>query len=94
MNEKEKSRRVQQIIVAACVIFAIFLLIGLISNIVTLASKNSRIAKLEAQIAELDTRIAAYGDEVEYWSDLENVTRYLREQEEMKKPDEIAFIGR
>ena len=94
MNEKEKSRRVQAVIVAACVLFAIFLLIGLVSYIVTLVSLNSRCAKLEAQIAELDRRYAELGDELEYWNDDENVARYLREYLEMKKTDELAFIGK
>ncbi|MCL2798522.1 MAG: septum formation initiator family protein [Firmicutes bacterium] len=94
MNEKDKKKRVQTVIVSACVIFAIFLFIGLISNLVTLFSKLDRIAKVEAQIAQLDDRYKDLGDELAYWDITENRVRYAREEKEMKYPDEIAFMGK
>ena len=94
MNEKERKKRVQNIIVSACVILLIFVLIGLGYNIVRLVSINSRIAKTEAQIEALNQKISAYDAELAYWEDKENIIKYLREYEEMKKTDEIAFIGK
>ncbi|MCL2796712.1 MAG: septum formation initiator family protein [Firmicutes bacterium] len=94
MTEKEKTRRIQSIIVSACVIFAIFLLIGLIANVVSLVAKTNRIAKLQAQIDELDGIIERSNDEIEYRQTNEYVEKYAREYLEMKKTNEIAFIGR
>ena len=94
MTEKEKIRHIQTIIVSACVVLALLLLIGLVSNIVSLASKNSRIEKIEAQIEALDREIRENDEEIEYRNTEKYREKYVRELLEMQKSNEIALIGK
>ena len=94
MTQREKTRRIQTIIVSACVVFALMLMIGLISNIVGLVSTINRTQKLEAEIAALDQQLTEDAAEIEYRKTNEYIERYSREYLEMKNPDEIAFVGK
>ena len=91
MNDTDKSRRIKTIIFSACVVLALLLIIGLISNIVSLVTKNNRIQKLEAQIIEINRQIDANEDELEYRNSGEYIEECARKLLGMKRPGEIAI---
>lgn len=94
MTQKNKSYQKKVIIVSACVVFALLLIIALIANLVSLVSKNSRIARLNEEIQNFDSLISANNSEIEYRKTPEYIEDYARRYLEMIKSGEEPLAGK
>lgn len=92
--QAQNREKVKVIIVAACVAFAVLLVISLIVSLVSLASASSRKARLERQLAELDVRLELGMSDLEYYKSDEYIEMIAREYLDMKGKDEISFVGK
>ena len=91
---EENREKVKIIVVAACVVFAILLIVSLIVGLVSLASANSRKAKLQRQLDDLNAQIAQQSADLEYYKSNEYVELIAREYLDMQGNGEITFIGK
>lgn len=90
----QNNERVKTIIVAACVAFAVLLVISLIISIVSLSSATRRRNGLEQQLKELNTQIEQGKFDREYYQSDEYIEMIAREYLNMKGKDEITFVGK
>lgn len=94
MSENEKAKKIQTIIIVACVVFALLMIIALVSNIVTLCVNTAKKADLEQQVLELQQQIADSEAEISYKETDEYIQDYAREYLNMTGADDVVFIGK
>jgi cell division protein FtsB len=75
-------------------IFFVILLTALITNLVKMASLNSRKAQLLAELERAEQVIQESEDEINYRKTDEYVDAYAREYLGMIGKDEIAFVAK
>ena len=90
----ENRDKVKTVIVAACVAFAVLLIIALIISLVSLSTATSRRNKLEAQLKEINAQIEKGETAREYYQSDEYIEMIAREYLNMKGKDEITFVGK
>ncbi len=95
MPIREENRETAKvIIVAACVVFAVLLVISLVVGLVSLASASSRKNKLQRQLNELNILVERKDADLQYYMSDEYVQRIAREYLDMQGDGEITFIGK
>lgn len=90
----ENQEKVKIIITAACVVFAILLIVSLIISLVSLASASARKNRLEKQLRELNAMIELNQANIDYYSSSEYVEMIAREYLDMQGKGEITFVGK
>ncbi len=94
MSENEKAKKIQAIIVVACVIFALLMLIALISNIITLCISSTTKHDLEQQILQLQQQIEEDEADISYMQTDEYIKDYAREYLNMVDADDVVFVAK
>lgn len=92
-EEVKRNRKIVMITVFAAIFFVI-LLTALITNLVKMASLNSRKAQLLAELERAEQVIRESEDEINYRKTDEYVDAYAREYLGMIGKDEIAFVAK
>ncbi|MCI9518943.1 MAG: hypothetical protein HFK08_06785 [Clostridia bacterium] len=92
-EEVKRNRKIVMITVFAAIFFVI-LLTALITNLVKMASLNSRKAQLLAELERAEQVIQESEDEINYRKTDEYVDAYAREYLGMIGKDEIAFVAK
>lgn len=91
---EENREKVKTIVVAACVVFAVLLIVSLIISLVSLASATSRKNRLQRQLNELNARIERLDADRDYYQSSEYIEKIAREYLDMEGNGEITFIGK
>ena len=92
-EEVKRNRKIVMITVFAAIFFVI-LLTALITNLVKMASLNSRKAQLLAELERAEQVIQESEDDINYRKTDEYVDAYAREYLGMIGKDEIAFVAK
>ncbi len=92
-DEVRHNRKIVMITVFAAIFFVI-LLTALITNLVKMATLNSRKAQLIAELERAEQIIQESDDELAYRKTDEYVDAYAREYLGMIGKDEIAFVAK
>ncbi|MDE6398257.1 MAG: septum formation initiator family protein [Clostridiales bacterium] len=91
---EENREKAKTIIVAACVAFAVLLIISLVVSLISLASATSRKNRLQRQLNELNTQIERLDADRTYYQSSEYIEKIAREYLDMAGNGEITFIGK
>ncbi len=89
----EKEYKKKMIITISCVIFAVLLLIALITTLVRFATISKRKSDLQAQLNALTQQIEQNEQSISYYSSDEYIERIAREYLDLQGKDEITFIS-
>lgn len=91
---EENREKARLVIVAACVIFAVLLIIAFIVGMVNLASAKSRKNRLQRHLAELDEQVRVQTSHLDYYKSDAYIERIAREYLDMCGDGEITFVGK
>lgn len=89
--DEQKKRRIQVITVAATILL-LFMVIGLIVNLVSLFQLSARKTELDAQLKDLVASNNLSEDIIAYRKTDDYIGRYAREQLGLVRDDETAFV--
>lgn len=94
MNEETKRTKKIMMLTVFGVLFLVLMLTALITNLVKMASLNSRKEALVEQLTEINQTIEDNQAAIDYRKTDEYVDAYAREYLGMIGRDELAFIAR
>lgn len=94
MTQDIKNNKKVMLITVAAVLFLVLMLTALITNLVKMATLNSRKEALLTQLAEINQTIEENQAAIDYRKTDEYVDAYAREYLGMIGKDELAFIAR